>query len=740
MLKNAFSLSSLPLKTKITGLVLILFLCSIWVLTLFIAEQLEHEMITQIEAQQFSIASYIADSIDVQVKLRINALTTIADRITPGVLADPSRLREFLRDKPLLTTLFQKGCVVISGEGIGIADYPVLPGRASASYSDREYFKEVVATGKPVVGEPRIGRFSQEPVIRFAVPVLTSSGKLVAVLAGYTLASDPSMLGSIKSPAYEDFPDRLLLVSPKDRIFISASDPTRTMQPTPGIGINPLFDRFMAGFEGSGVTVNSRGFRMLLSAKHIPTTGWFIRVGLPTEMAFSSIRSMKDRAYWIAVSLSLVSSLLVWLIVRQALRPLYNASRLIRDITAERLPPQDIPVTQSDEVGELLTSFNVHINYRKKAEDAMRMSEEKFRTVADFTYGWEYWMARTNEILYCSPSCTRISGYLPEEFIKTPGLLESITHPDDIEAYRRHMEYFHNSRNDGKQMEIRIKTRAGDERWIGHVCKAVFNAEGEFLGRRVSNTDITDRKLKEKEIAESRHHISTLNDNILKMLRIMSHDIRSPLIAASATLKLLLRGTYGKLDESVFQTVKDLSVRINQIIGLAEDCLAKAQIVESELKIEKNEIDLRREVIEAVLAELATQIEEKDIFIDNRLGAIPTGTIIVNASKMWLKVVYRNLFSNAIKYGGRGCTIAFGYEDHGSYYRFNVYNSGTPIPEDKRGILFTKFGRVTREDETVQDGVGMGLFMTKEIINQHGGDIRYEARHGGNDFIFTLPK
>ncbi len=740
MLKKLFHFSSLPIKTKITGLVLILFLCSIWVLTFFISKRLEHEMITQIETQQFSIATYIADSIEVQVKLRSKALTTIAARITPDMLANPRKLREFLYDKPLLTTLFQKGCVVISRKGIGIADYPQMPGREGSSYAGLDYFNEVVATGRPVVGEPGIGRFSQQPVIRFAVPVLNSSGRLIAVFAGFTLASDPSLLGSIKSPAYEDFPDRLLMVSPKYHIFISGSDPARTMVPTIKTGINPLFDRFMSGFEGSGVAVNSRGIKMLMSARQIPTPGWFIRVGLPTEIAFSSIRSMKNRAYLIAVSLSLLSSLLIWLIVRQTLRPLYDASRLIRDITEERLPPQDIPVTQSDEIGQLLTIFNVHLNYRKKAEDAMRRSEEKFRTIADFTYGWEYWMSPTQEMLYCSPSCARISGYLPEEFIKDPDLLKHIIHPGDIEFYSRHIEGFHSSHYDGKQIEIRIKTKTGGERWIGHACKAVFNDEGKFLGRRVSNRDITDRKLKEKEIAESRRHISTLNDNILKMLRIMSHDIRSPLIATSATLKLLLRGTYGKLDESVLQTVKDLSIRIKQIIGLAEDCLAKAHIVDNELQIEKNEIDLRREVIDVVLAELATEIEEKNILIDNRLGAIPTGSIIVNASKMWLKVVYRNLFSNAIKYGGNGCTIAFGYEDHGSYYRFNVYNTGIPIPEDRRGILFTKFGRVIRAGDIVQDGVGMGLFMTKEIINQHGGDMRYEARQDGNDFIFTLPK
>ncbi len=697
-------------------------------------------MMAQIEAQQFSIASYIADSIDVQVKLRINALTTIADRITPDILANPTKLRDFLHYNPLLTTLFQKGCVVISREGIGIADYPVLPERAGASYSGMEYFKEVAATRRPVVGEPGIGRFSQEPVICYAVPVLMSSGKLAAVLAGYTLASDPTLLGSIKSPAYEDFPDRLLLVSPKYRIFISASDPARVMKPTPRIGINPLFDRFMAGFEGSGVTVNSRGLRMFLSAKRVPTTGWFIRVGLPAEMAFSSIRALKHREYLIAVSLSLLSSMLVWIVIRQTLLPLYNASRLIKDITEERLPLQDIPVTQYDEVGQLLTCFNEHLNYRKKADEALRKSEEKFKTIADFTSDWEYWVSPNKEILYCSPSCTRISGYLPEEFIKDPDLLRTIIHPETMQVYCNHLDIIYDSHDDVAEIEFRIITKNGEERWIGHACRAVFNEEGKYLGRRISSRDITDRKRKEKEVEESKHKINTLNDNILKMLRIMSHDIRSPLISTSATLKLLMRGTYGRLDESVFNTVNDLSVRINHIIGLAEDFLAKAQVVDSDLQIEKNEIDLRGEVIESVLAELATQIEENNISIDNRLGAIPTGTIIVNASKTWLKVVYRNLFSNAIKYGGYDCKIAFGYEDHGSYYRFNVYNTGTPIPEDKRRILFTKFGRVIREGETVQDGVGMGLFMTKEIINRHGGDIWYEARHDGNDFIFTLPK
>jgi len=278
--------------------------------------------------------------------------------------------------------MFEPGVVVISENGTGIADYPVMPGRSGGSFAELEFFKEVVATGKPAVGKPRLGRFSSKPVIGFAVPVMGPKGKLIAALAGYTMLSDPALLGTFESLSYKDFQDRLLLVSPKYRIFITGSDPSRIMTPTPETGINPLLDRFMTGFEGSGITVNARGIRILLTAKKIPTPAWVIRVGMPTAIAFEPIHKMKIRVYSIALGLSLLSSFLVWLVIKQSILPLHAASKLIEDITAERLPLQNIPVTKHDEVGQVLASFNVHLDYRKKAEEQLRISSENLHKLA----------------------------------------------------------------------------------------------------------------------------------------------------------------------------------------------------------------------------------------------------------------------------------------------------------------------------------------------------------------------
>ena len=317
-------------------------------------------------------------------------------------------------------------------------------------------------------------------------------------------------------------------------------------------------------------------------------------------------------------------------------------------------------------------------------------------------------------------------------------LISNIVHPEDKNALYDHLEKDNEQIVEGDQLEFRIIDKDGEEKWLWHICRPVYSRTGEFLGKRVSNRDITDKKHSEMLLAQSNKEIKQLNENIMNMLKIMSHDIRSPLFKMFASMKLLLNGNYGSMDESVTNTVKDLTVRIQRILGIADDCLGKVCAVEDHFKIEKDEIDLRQEIVETVLEELSEEIQAKNITIDNRLGSIPTGSVIVHANKIWLKAVYRNLFMNAIKYGGSGITIAYGYEDHGSYYKLSVYNSGPVIPIEKRDKLFTKFSNVGMESS--QEGLGMGLFLTKEIINQHGGDIWYEERENGGAFLFTLPK
>jgi PAS domain S-box-containing protein len=252
-------------------------------------------------------------------------------------------------------------------------------------------------------------------------------------------------------------------------------------------------------------------------------------------------------------------------------------------------------------------------------------------------------------------------------------------------------------------------------------------------------TEIVERERVEGQLRESKARAQALNEHILTMLMVVSHDMRSPLVSIGATLKLLVRGLYGSLDESVRNTVTDLYGRVTKLIGIVEDCLGKSSSVTGEVEFERSWLDLREDIIDPVLDELFPEIEGNEIVIDNRLGAIPADQILIKANKIWLKVVFRNLFSNAIKYGGKGSRLAFGFEQCGCQYKLNVFNSGNPIPEEFRAQLFNKFPLILESGKGAMKGIGLGLYLIKEIIQKHGGTIWYEAKEDGSNFVFTLP-
>ena len=144
-------------------------------------------------------------------------------------------------------------------------------------------------------------------------------------------------------------------------------------------------------------------------------------------------------------------------------------------------------------IGEIFASALA----RKQSEEALRQAELEYRTVADFTYDWEYWSNPDGTIRYMAPSCKRITGYSPDEFMKRPSLIREIILPIDRGTWDQH---FRESRRGvpSQEIQFRIRTQDGQTRWIEHACQSVRGPHGEFLGFRVSNRDVTERKLAEE--------------------------------------------------------------------------------------------------------------------------------------------------------------------------------------------------------------------------------------------------
>ena len=161
-------------------------------------------------------------------------------------------------------------------------------------------------------------------------------------------------------------------------------------------------------------------------------------------------------------------------------------------VRAERNWPEDL-IQRVRLVGQIFASALA----RKRSEDALRRAELEYRTVADFTYGWEYWANPDGTLRYVSPSCQRITGYPPGEFMDHPSLIREIILPIDRAAWDQH---FRESRRgvQAHEIQFRIRKSDGQIRWIEHACQSVRGPQGEFLGYRVSNRDVTERKLAEE--------------------------------------------------------------------------------------------------------------------------------------------------------------------------------------------------------------------------------------------------
>ena len=143
------------------------------------------------------------------------------------------------------------------------------------------------------------------------------------------------------------------------------------------------------------------------------------------------------------------------------------------------------------------------ITEKKRWEEKLRKSEEKFHTMADSSYDWEIWHAPEGKYLYISPSCERITGYSRDYFLNDYEFILSIVHPDDLEKFRAHRQQHCISNFEKAEITYRIITKAGAIRWIWHQCHAAVGENGEWLGRRTSNRDVTILKEAEEKLQKS---------------------------------------------------------------------------------------------------------------------------------------------------------------------------------------------------------------------------------------------
>lgn len=484
---NAFR--NLSLKFKVTLFTLGLFLFSIGVITYQFSAHSRQELEVTLSDQQFSEVSFVAERIDNAVKLRIDSLAVTASTITPQMLEHRDQLESFLSDRTALYKLCTLGIMIISKGGHGLADFPRSGDRGHADFTQRDFYRQVMTTGKPALSKPGHGRFVQDPRLVIAVPILDKHDKVIGILAGITSLSDGSLISNFDIKSH---PNRnaYLVISPRDNLFVADTDNARTLETLPTPGVNRMHDRYMAGFEGSGVTINSSGVEELTSARYIPSAGWFVVAHLPTSQAFERIVHMRNEAIEVAIVVSLFVIGLLWLFLRHELSPLSRSVELIEKLAYEEMPPlRGIPLEGSAEIRKLQSSFNqLHTRLALK-EELLREDEALYHSM--FTNNTSIKLLINPEngrIVDANPAAAAFYGW-PVEKLRNMRMTDINTLPPDVVkhemalALKELRQYF----------RFQHRLASGELREV-EVHSGQVNYHGKSLLYSVVN-DVTDREM-----------------------------------------------------------------------------------------------------------------------------------------------------------------------------------------------------------------------------------------------------
>lgn len=378
-------------------------------------------------------------------------------------------------------------------------------------------------------------------------------------------------------------------------------------------------------------------------------------------------------------------------------------------------------------------------------------SEEKYRVLADYSTDWEYWLGPDRRFRYVSPACETVCGYPPADFYADPDLMERIIHADDRPLWHAHLE---EPRDAGQAihapLRLRILTRQGETRWIEHACTGVYDAAGEYLGRRGGNRDITEIKAAEQEralyrekleaevrqrtadLTQRTQQLETANRDLENFSYSVSHDLRAPLRAIDGYIAILLEEHLGQLDDDgrrMFGIVADNARRMGHLI---DDILAFSRAGRLELASEP--VDMR-----ALVEEVWAALTENDAgrVIELQLDDLPAAYCDPRA----IRQVWQNLLANAIKFtrDRAPAIVRVAATDEGACIRYQVADNGVGFNQEYAGRLFVLFQRLHGMDEF--EGTGVGLAIVKRFIERHGGEVVGIGVLGqGATFSFTLPK
>ncbi len=364
---------------------------------------------------------------------------------------------------------------------------------------------------------------------------------------------------------------------------------------------------------------------------------------------------------------------------------------------------------------------------RKQAEEALRLSEQRFRLLVEGVKDYAIFMLDpAGNIVSWNAGAERINGYSASEIV---GKHFSVFYPsEDVESGKPQRE-LEIAREQGSVEDEGWRVKKDRSLfWANVVITAIYDKDHQLVGYAKVTRDMTDkRKAAALEAADRQKN---------EFLAMLAHELRNPLAPISNGLQLLK--LQGVDPDTMQQTTEMMERQVVHLVRLVDDLLDVSRVITGKMTFKKEPVELRQIVQRA--------IEETQVTIDARghelMLSLPARPIIVDADSHRLSQVVTNLLDNAAKYSEHPSQIWLSVERQADEAVIRVKDEGIGISPELLPNVFSLFVQADRSLARSKGGLGIGLNVVKRIVEMHGGTVE-AASAGlgqGSEFIVRLPE
>ncbi|MYE88614.1 cell wall metabolism sensor histidine kinase WalK [Candidatus Poribacteria bacterium] len=444
-------------------------------------------------------------------------------------------------------------------------------------------------------------------------------------------------------------------------------------------------------------------------------TDWRVLVSLPTSLAFKGVTEFTKDVLRFTLISCLVVIAIALVVSQRIVRPIRQVTGAARAIGRGEFD-QEIPVTGSNEVGILAEEFNSMRWNLKSAVEKLTEEEKKMTAIVNSIAEGLILVDSNNRILHINPAAERLLDLSQDNIDKD--ITELIQNDELIQIEQAP------SKNEDANFVSEITLIHHDEKLVLRTIASPFLDEnGQTLGTVYLFDDIT----REKEIDQMKSDFISL----------VSHELRTPLTSIIGFVSFILDGKAGAINDRQRNSLARVQRQSKRLAALINDLLDISRIESGRIQMDQEPISLL-EIITQRIEEIRPQADEKAIRL---VLTAPESVSQILGDEARMGQVFTNLIGNAIKFTPDNGEVNVKVEADGNLLHVEVIDTGPGIPPEERQKIFDKFYQLSDISTRQQGGSGLGLSISKSIVEAHGGKLWIDDGNQGkgSNFQFVLP-